>query len=223
MLNSRHILRFLSAACLLVLWGGVFSGDRAAAQDARLTLGANTWKPYVEFHDGGSANGLAVEKLKVLAGQLDILIDVENLPFKRALLHAQSGESDGVLLSANRAEREEYLTYSDPVFCERRILITRKGDGFDWSDPQALSGKRVTIGNGFYKGNILTKWEEESLIPPISEIPIGDIFNFLKMGRTDVIVYSEAETKILISQGRVNIADFEILSEPLNELTLHIG
>ena len=191
-------------------------------QAEEVVLGANPWAPYVQFTDD-TAHGVAVEKVEAIFRDFDQSVSISSLPFKRVLKYAEVGNTDGVLLSANRKERQEYLAFSEPIFCERRIFVVRKGEEFDWRNIDELRGKTLGIGAGFYKGSQVEGWEKQGIIPPVTEVNEQVLFNLLDKARLAFILYSEKELFEFQKNKQIDMSKFSILPVPLNELTLHMG
>ncbi|WP_420547660.1 substrate-binding periplasmic protein [Curvivirga sp.] len=199
----------------------LFLTSSAYANDV-LRLGANVWMPYV-MQDANGIHGIAVDKAFKIFSEIDKDLKISLLPFKRVLQHAKNGTTHGVLLSANRSDRQEYLAFTLPVFCERRIFITTDKRKFDWQDSNQLRSKRLGMGLGYYVGKRINEWVETGLIPPITKAKDESLFELLKNDRLDFIIYSEKEFIEFQKLGSQHVDGLSVLEEPLNELTLHIG
>lgn len=187
-----------------------------------ITLGANAWMPYVMFDDG-KPNGIAVNKVQQIADRLDYNLTIQSLPFKRVLRYVEDGKIDGVLVAANREERQKYLAFTKPIFCERRVFITKEDAQFDWHDPNQLQGKRLGVGAGFYIGKHIQGWMDEGRIPPVVTVPEQNLLSLVQNGRLDFILYSEKEFLEYKAAKHDFVRGLKILDKPLNELTLHLG
>lgn len=188
-----------------------------------ITLGANGWKPYVTFDEHGKAKGYAVDKIKQISAAIGIPIQIVDRPFKRVLSEAKSGNLHGVLLSADRKERRQYLAFSKSIFCERRILFTRKGRKFNWQNKDELNGKTIGMGIGYFKGKVIQGWIDNGVVNEAYEAQDDALFKLLLKDRMDFVVYSEKEARSILDADPDMDAKIIALSPALDDVELHIG
>lgn len=188
-----------------------------------ITLGANGWKPYVTFNADGIASGLAIDKVNQISSVLNISMQVVDRPFKRVLSDAKTGNLHGVLLSANRKERREYLAFSAPIFCERRILFAHKGRSFNWKNIDELKGKTIGMGIGYFKGKVIQSWIDDGIVNDVYEAQDSSLFKLLIKDRIDFVVYSEKEARTILDANPEMTSEISALSPALDSVELHIG
>jgi polar amino acid transport system substrate-binding protein len=101
------------AAFLMCL---VFSGSVAVASDAtRVRMACNEFPPHKMQNSPDGLAGFDVEMLQEAFSRTNIEIEIEFLPWKRALVDVQAGRLDGLCSCSQHADRDQWLDYSDPL------------------------------------------------------------------------------------------------------------
>ena len=95
-----------------------------AAQPARLLLGFTENLPPLNYLDGADPQGFSVELLRMVAATAGLPLELQVLPWQRAVQQAEA-EPASVLFSLTRTpEREAQFQWVGPI-AQRRILIYR--------------------------------------------------------------------------------------------------
>ena len=212
-MKSNPILFAILSSLILV--------TSASADKKTLHLTANHWFPYVSF-ETEAPKGIAIEKLNSIAKGLGISVIISNVPFKRALLATENGQYDGMVVAAKTKDREKFMAFSDPIFCDRRNLYVAKGGGFDWQQEKALRGKLFGVGRGFYNGRTVQGWIEDGLVEKVEVNHAEQLFHLLIAKRVDLITFSEREADTLVRKLSLE-GIIEALEPPVYMNELRIG
>ncbi len=134
---GRVIALLLASILAVCAQAGVVHGE-----DERLTLFvADEAAPKMFLRDGkpvGYMTELAIEAMR----RAGYSVDVQAVPWARAVAFAQNGK--GVITSFSRTpEREKQFVFSDPVYEDAVLMITRKSDGLRLDGMVGLSGYRL--------------------------------------------------------------------------------
>jgi polar amino acid transport system substrate-binding protein len=109
----------------------------------RLTNGE--WAPYLSEHL--PYNGVASHIVSQAFAAVDIDVEYDFFPWKRAFLYAKEGQGasgeiwNGSLLWIYLPDRTEHFIYSDPVVVDSQILFYLKDNGLNWQSLDDLKGK----------------------------------------------------------------------------------
>lgn len=118
-----------------ILFSGVVSAEK-------IVLSTVSWEPIYgqELKENGFFSALAREAFKRAGYDMEI----EFMPWKRALESARLGEYDGLLGAYHNEERAKDFFYSDAVYSTDEVFIQRKGKGITYTKVEDL--KPYTIG-----------------------------------------------------------------------------
>jgi len=139
-------MRFLLLAMALVL-----AVSPARADQYKLaTFG---FPPY-EYEVDGVAQGIAVDLVRRVMRNLGHEVDIQVLPWARALAEAESGEVAAVFTAYKTPERERYLDYSREVLIDQTVsLFVRAGSPVDFSGRLPdLAGATIGVVNAMSYG-----------------------------------------------------------------------
>ena len=132
----------LRSVAVLVWLGFVLCGVAKADTLKLVTL---SYPPY-EFQDGDRVDGIVVRILRRAFEKLDYQIEIEVLPWKRALLMARQGTADAVFTVYRTEERLKYLDYSRTVVMPQVVSVWALKDAELEFDGDLGSLKNVSIG-----------------------------------------------------------------------------
>lgn len=141
--SSSHVKRRSCLAFPALIAG--LSPAVAAALPTRL-LGITENLPPLNYVDGGGARGFSVELLRLMAARAGVGLDLQVLPWVRAVQQAEASPT-GVLFSLTRTpEREAQFQWVGPI-AQRRILIYKLAGRSDlalahWRD---VGGARIGV------------------------------------------------------------------------------
>lgn len=154
-----------------------------------LVLTTTTWPPY-QYEENGQVTGIAVDIVQEAAQKLGYTIEVQLLPWKRALKNAETGEADGVVSALFTEERAQYLYYtSEPLFEVRTVIFAPKDSSVtQLKSLNDLIGKRIGVVSGYSYG------EEFDNFSGLQKYACKDdavLARNLERGRIDVAVAHE--------------------------------
>lgn len=184
---------------------------------ATITAAQDPWAPFVQKD---SANpGVSVEIITEAFKSQGHTVDFKIMPWTRALNEVKSGKVDVLVATWFTNERTTYLKYSDPYLENSLKFIMRKGDGFEYSGMESLSGKTVGIirnygyGDAFLAATNFKKPEANDLVSNAKK---------LMAKRIDLTLEDELVAKSTLSGAGMNLADFDFSSNALSVNPLHV-
>lgn len=161
-----------------------------------VVLGMGAFPPYLVYGDTGPS-GLAVTLANELFPEIGLRLVLRDMPFARAMQEARSGGVEGMLLAASLPERETFLAFTPPVFCEYRDLFVRRGEEFDWR--KTIAGKTIGVGQGLNYGTMFQGWIDARLITPVPLSNMPQLLEVLARGRFDAALISRSEADTLMA------------------------
>ncbi|MFW5498208.1 MULTISPECIES: substrate-binding periplasmic protein [unclassified Maridesulfovibrio] len=150
----------------------------------QLTFATDPFPPYY-YKDAGVDKGLQVELAKAVFGKMHTRFDIKFLPWKRALLMAESGKVDGIFGLRKTKERQRWLIYpEEPLMLITTSIFKRIEDPFVYTGIPSLEGKQIGTTKGYTYG---IKFDNSTLF---HRDEVKDLrHNFLKLmaGRVDLV------------------------------------
>ncbi len=128
-------------------------------QDKVLRLVSESWPPFA-YECDSKACGVDVELVSHILATLGYQVQIQFVPWPRALARIQSGEADAILdISKGESnEREDSLLFpSEPLSINSNSLFYRKSEPFVYDGLTSLRGKRVAVVRGYnYSANFMS-------------------------------------------------------------------
>ena len=204
---SRARLWFASLALTLTLpW---------AHASETVTLASTEYPPYYgsSLPQGGVIAEIARQAFKRTGYELRI----EWYPWARALKTAQEGSADGLLGVWRSAERERWLTYSQPLPANQVGFFRRTDSLISFKSMDELKGRRI----GIVRGYLNPKAFDEAHLN--TDEASDDTTNLRKLGagRVDLILIDKGVAQYLLRtavpelQGRLQWLEPAIETFPL--------
>lgn len=138
---KKLIATLLLMAGLLVLPAGVLA--------EKLVFATSEWPPYV-ISENENPSGLNTETVRKLCQRLGFELEIQVLPWKRALLHIKEGKADALFAPRYTEERAKFMYYmSEPLNIEKTVILARKGSNMKISKIDDLKGKVVGVVRGY--------------------------------------------------------------------------
>lgn len=129
------------------------------AQHMVLRLVSESWPPFA-YECDSKACGVDVELVAHVLAKLGYQIQIQFVPWPRALARIQAGEADAILdISKGESnEREHSLLFpSEPLSISSHSLFYRKSEPFVYEGLTSLRGKRVAVVRGYnYSANFMS-------------------------------------------------------------------
>ncbi len=125
-----------AALCSVLLFWLFCSG---MARGESLKLVAFQYPPLV-YQQQGAVTGIATRIVRAVFSDLGIDIDIEILPWPRALQYLEHGQADGVFTIFRNPRREQYLLYPDQPLIVQTISLYANNDS-----PVQFSGQLAEL------------------------------------------------------------------------------
>jgi len=71
------------------------------------------WEPHAYTNEEGVVRGIAVDIMNLVFSRLNVSYEIRLIPWTRAMKEAETGESDGILLTAYAPWRDEFFYYDE--------------------------------------------------------------------------------------------------------------
>lgn len=157
---------------------------------------ADPWPPYVSptMPDQGLATRIVREALRRQGFELEL----DFVPWARALRMVRGGEADLLVAAWWTKERAAYLQYSEPYAINDVRFIKRSGDPFEYAGLESLTGKRVGVirnygyNDAFYNADNYQRVENVDLLVNI---------RMLLAGRIDLAVEDKLVATTILTQS----------------------
>jgi len=110
---------------LMVLLLGMAGMVHATTSTVRLVT--QEYPPYIQTADG-SVDGVAVRVVSRAFAKLGYDVEIEVLPWARALYKVRTGLADGIFTIFKTSERETFLDYSQQVLFQQEIRVVHRSN-----------------------------------------------------------------------------------------------
>ncbi len=142
---------------------------------AEILFVADHFPPYQYLTPGGDAHGSSYEVVQAVFDSLSIPIQVEFLPWKRAVKTTKKGKATGVFSCGYKKERESFFHYSAPIsYATKGVIVKKTYQGSPISALKDLQNVSVGAVTGFAANKFLNK-------AGISFVGIPDISSAIAM------------------------------------------
>lgn len=177
------------------------------------------WPPF-EFREGDSYQGLAADILKLTAERTGLNLDIQFAPWDEHVNSLKKRELDVVPAMAMTSDREEYLTFSDPIFVsEVAIWVQQSND--DIHSMEDLNGKTVAVEKGYMTHDLM-----KSQYPDINLLPVSSSYDAIRLvssGHADAYVGNYAVALYLMSKHLItNLKPTSYLTDAAHDLRVGI-
>jgi polar amino acid transport system substrate-binding protein len=194
-------MRRLAVVMLLALWPAA-----APAEVPTVRLAADDWCPQ---HCQGDAEfrGYIVEIVEEALRTQQLRVEVTYLPWLRAIAEVQRGAFDG-LLTPTPNGYPGFLYPEEPVGQQEYCFYTRKDSSFRHTKHADLVGQRLAYlkesGLGSLEAYVEAHRGELNVVELAGDRDFaGQIFEFLRLGRTDVIIMTSDVYHYALSRKRI--------------------
>jgi hypothetical protein len=168
---------------VLLLALGAASGAGAHAGQAPLHILTAHLPPLV-MAPGDKQPGALRELVDALCKRLDVVPDIEFMPWRRALYVAATTPNSAIFPVTRLPERERRYHWLAPLYEENYIFMAHKGSDFDVHRPQGMTDKRIALLRGAAQSAILRELGFQRLVEASS---IDEVHRFLLAGMADAV------------------------------------
>ncbi|MBF0392200.1 MAG: diguanylate cyclase, partial [Alphaproteobacteria bacterium] len=106
------------------------------------------WVPFERINDHGEHEGIAADLLRLAASRAGFELELlKTGSWKESLESSQSGKCHILSFLNQTAKRDEWLIFTEPLFTDSNVLITREEHEFI-ADPATLSGETIVLPRG---------------------------------------------------------------------------
>jgi len=100
------------------------------------------WPPFTFGElSGEPTKGAAVEALKMVFANYALKLSL--YPWKRAVTMAQEGVADGLMLTVETTERQNFFVFSEPLFYDEIVFIVNADSAFRYRGIDSLEGLKI--------------------------------------------------------------------------------
>ncbi|MBL6933655.1 MAG: amino acid ABC transporter substrate-binding protein [Rhodospirillales bacterium] len=122
----------------------------AASASDSVVFACNEFPPYKMENSDSGLPGFDVEFLEEVFKRAGISVQIEYMPWERALYEARYGRVDGVCSCSSTLEREKYLYFSDPLGKASSGLFSLSEKGFtNLTRVEDIGDKKVGVIKGY--------------------------------------------------------------------------
>lgn len=211
----------LLVAGVAILWICTLSGTAQA--DCTLRVGWDEWPPYITYQKG-HFRGLEYDLLKSTADAAECKLDMQQVPWARALLMLREGKLDLLYGAGYSAERAKFARFSVSYRKEQFVLVTKSelGDGAEsvslsaWlHSPRQGGGPRPL---GLFRGNSYGEKIDGILKDNATRVRVVEVNNneqmvsMLGLGRLDGFIVEEGVARMLV-QASPNPMKWHVIEE----------
>ncbi|WP_159084310.1 substrate-binding periplasmic protein [Dongshaea marina] len=189
----------------------------------------NNSKPPKNYNDhSGHPKGILVEMMYQLEKPLRCTFHIVLYPWKRAYHQAANGEGAIIGLSKT-TERLEVFDYSDVMYYETLVLVTRSDRTFSFGNVNDLKGKTLGIVRGASYGDEFEEATHSGLFKIIELSSPSQRLKMLIRGRIDAVLMGgpgrEALDRVLQRDSYLEQYQdkFTVLPQPFKEDPNYLG
>jgi polar amino acid transport system substrate-binding protein len=184
----------------------------------KITAAGDPWPPFL---DPKQANqGLIIEISKAAFATQGYELEMNFVPWARALAGVKNATYDLLLGTWWTEERTGYLLYSDPYLENSVKFIKKKGSSFEYDGLASLSGKSVGVVRDYGYGDDFLS--DKGFRRPEAKDFIGNVRK-LAAGRIDLTLEDELVAKAIIAKNEPALLDkIEFCNLPLSSNALHV-
>ncbi len=157
---------------------------------APLKLVTLQYPPYA-YQQGDKVEGLAVKIVEEAFKRIQQPVEIQILPWARAIAYVESGKVDAIFTAYKTTEREQFADYSNEVLIDQFVTMFVKSDSsisFD-GDLNKLSDYQFGTVRKVSYGNIFDTAVKDGILKNIQYAKMGEM-NIKKLlaGRFDILV-----------------------------------
>lgn len=211
----NKLKRILQGGTVLV---ALFTLSAPVAHARQLTMCTLNWEPF--YGEDLPRNGFFTELVREAFERGGHTVNVEFMPWARAMLEVEQGDREVLLGAYYSDERAATFHASEPIYTAEVGLVAHRRVGIEsFSSLRELTDYTIGYGRGF------TVTEEFDNADYLDKEPAEDLAQNVKKlyaGRIDMIAGSFANIRYAAQQQGMNLGELVFLQPALVENSLHI-
>jgi polar amino acid transport system substrate-binding protein len=168
----------------------------------KITAVGDPWPPFLDPNQAGK--GIIAEIATAAYATQGYELDLKFVPWARAVAGVKNASFDLLIGTWLTEERTNFLMFSQPYLNNSIKFIKKKGDSFNYTDLESLTGKSVGVvieygyGDGLLNAKNFRRAEAKNFITNIRK---------LVAGRIDLTLEDEIVAKAIIAQEQPDLLD----------------
>lgn len=190
-------MKKLTAALLAGAMAMSLGFTAMAEEGGVLVMATNAEFPPYEYHEGDEIVGIDAEVAALIAEELGMTLEIEDMAFDSVLAAVQSGKADIAMAGLTVTEdRKQSVNFTDTYATATQVIIVKEDS--DIAGPDDLSGKIVGVQTGT-TGDIYVSEEEGVEVERYSK---GfEAVQALTQGKIDAVVIDNEPAKVFVSEN----------------------
>lgn len=192
----------------------------------RAIVTAEAWPPWEEVNAQGEVTGgFAIDLVAEMLTRMNIDMVPHVVPFKRALVELEDGESDFILMITPSVERNRYMVFTEPILIDsyRLCYSIDRFPTFEWSTWEELVPYKIGVVRGYIYGEV---WQQavKTYHYKLEEVTT-DQLNVKKLlgQRFDFTLLLESTIKDILKDVPEAENKIKFASKPILEIPLCFG
>ena len=165
----------------------------AQAANRNLDIAATEWPPF--YGNELENNGFMSEIIREAFNRVDYDVNVNFLPWKRALDGSKAGRYDGLYTVYYRKEREEWFVFSDPLPANVWGFYKRKDSNISFEKFEDLQPYTI----GVVRGYVVPPGFDEANLKTVLAKDDAENLRKLHKGRLDLVLTDKIVAKYIIN------------------------
>lgn len=143
----------------------------STTMDAKSLTLVTLESPPSEYFENNTAKGINVDIVKEALKRIGYDVDIQFVPWKRALLMVEKGQADGIIDAAYTQERAKYLHYpEEEIYVEEWYAFKKKSSEITLDeDFQNAKDIKLGISRGFVYGGKIQKAIDNNMFKFLDE------------------------------------------------------
>lgn len=172
-------------------------GMTAMAEENVLVMATNAEFPPYEYHEGDEIVGIDAEVAALIAEELGMTLEIEDMAFDSVLAAVQSGKADIAMAGITvTEERKQAVSFTDTYTKATQMIIVQEDS--EIAGPDDLTGKTIGVQLGT-TGDIYVEDVEDATVERYNK---GfEAVQALMQGKIDAVVIDGEPAKVFVEQN----------------------
>jgi polar amino acid transport system substrate-binding protein len=205
----------------LVILSALLGGTSQLISAQNFIASGNPYAPPVVWEENKKLAGVAPDLVNEIFTELSLPYSVRVLSdWERVQEAAQKGEIDLIVSAYRNDARSKYLNFSVPYLPEQTVIVVGKGREFNFSNWDALKGKKGVSGIGESYGQKFDRYSAENL--DISYYRLERAIETLNLGKADYLII-DLYTALIYARLLQGEDSITILDPPVTTENFHLA